>query len=384
VHISLLGHFGKAMGLATAARGTAAALRAAGVTVQEVDLDALVAGAAPAPADATALTIFHTNPDQLARALAGPHAQHLMAFADRRYTIGFWAWEAEGSLPPAASAVLPLLNELWVPSRFTASILAPAVPQPVLDMGHVVAPPAPALSRDRLGLPPDGCLFLTVFDALSNISRKNPMGSIAAFQAAFPPGRAGVRLILKGRHLSPALRQEIAAAAGGHRSILLAEGDLPEQEMVSLVAACDVFLSLHRAEGFGLVIAEAMALGRPAVVTGYSGNMDFTTPFNSLLVRHRPQTLSQDDGYYPAGSRWADPDIGHAARLMRLLAGSPRRRQALGAQAAEDVRAAYSSAAVGRRMAERLATIAAHWTPPPARRLTGSRAGSPGRAHPSR
>jgi glycosyltransferase involved in cell wall biosynthesis len=206
-------------------------------------------------------------------------------------------------------------------------------------------------------------MFLFTFDFNSSVARKNPLGVIEAFARAFPANDEKSVLVIKGINLSQAstfelhLRQALQRVNGR----LIGEF-LSQQELADLFHACDVYVSAHRSEGFGLGLAEAMALGKPVIATNYSGNCDFMNPVNScpLGYRLRPVT-AQDHEYqeavgdvYVEGAVWAEPDIGQAVRWMRLLAGSEAIRKRIGAEAARTMRDGFSEIAVGRIAEERL------------------------------
>lgn len=256
------------------------------------------------------------------------------AFANR-YNIGCWFWELE-RFPPRWSTAFALVDEIWVLSDFVRAAVAACTDKPV----HVIPlavplPTRPPLPRAALELPDDAFVVLASFDFNSWITRKNPQAAIAAFRAAFPPGRRDVRLLLKtinGQRLPAALRQLAEAAAGDDR-ILLRDGFLDRDGMWSLQAACDVYLSLHRSEGFGLGMAECMALGKPVIATAYSGNLQFMDADNSCLVPYR--LVPVNEGEYPdwRGQHWAEPDVAAAAAQLRRLADDPLAARRLGAVA---------------------------------------------------
>lgn len=285
------------------------------------------------------------------------------------YVVASWHWE----LPELATAYrsdVDRVDEIWVGSRFTADAFRGLTRRPVTVMPMVVEPAAATdLSRGDLGLPDEACLFLFSFDANSCMARKNPWAVVSAYRKAFGPAERNgpVRLVVKSinLHRLPEARARLAkevASAGG----LLIDEDLAQEEVHSLIAHSDVYVSLHRSEGFGLGMAEAMYLGRPVIATAYSGNMDFTTQSNSCLVGYRIRAIDQSDhGFnegiltetYEMGQLWAEPDVDQAARWMRVLYENPLERARLGARGAETIRALYSSAAATRAMEDRLASI---------------------------
>jgi hypothetical protein len=236
-----------------------------------------------------------------------------------------------------------------------AEALTPISPIPVLPMRiPVQMGPIVPRSRAELGVP-EGFLFLFSFDYLSVFERKNPLAVIEAFSRAFAPGE-GPSLVLKcinGEH-DPNNHERLLAAAAGREDIHVVDRYLSPGEKDGLTATSDCYVSLHRSEGFGLGMAEAMYLGKPVIATGYSGNLDFMTEENSLLVDYRLVPIGAGAPPYPADGEWADPDVEHASTLMRLVFGDRDAAAALGARAAEDIRRTHSPAAAGALMNERL------------------------------
>jgi glycosyltransferase involved in cell wall biosynthesis len=206
---------------------------------------------------------------------------------------------------------------------------------------------------------PAGFLFLFVFDYLSTVQRKNPVGLIEAFKSAFAAGE-GPQLVVKtiNAPLRPLSEEEVLWAAHGREDIHVIDRSLSTSELNGLMAGCDCYVSLHRAEGFGLTIAEAMAIGKPAIATGYSGNVDFMNSANSYLVDYSMGRVGPECEIYPPEGEWAEPSIEHAAALMRLVFERPDEASAKGEQAAADVARLLSPEAAGRRMRARLDQLA--------------------------
>ena len=184
---------------------------------------------------------------------------------------------------------------------------------PVTHMPYAVEAPAPpVLGREALGLPRDAFVFLFVFDAFSVPARKNPDAVVEAYARLRGRTSRSTHLVLKviNAESAPGLLDGLRAAAAAEPTISIVDRYMRRPELNALMHAADAYVSLHRSEGFGLTLAEAMALGKPVVATGWSGNMDFMTPWNSCPVDYRLVTLDTDHGPYPRGQSWADPDTG--------------------------------------------------------------------------
>ena len=285
------------------------------------------------------------------------NADHAPAFfRDRpgygagKRTIGYWNWELS-EFPEEWKGGFAYFDEIWAPSRFTRDSIAAASPIPVRLVPFSVEVPAvapPWIDRGRFGLPEDAFLFLFAFDLQSHLERKNPLGLVRAFERAFGD-RGDVGLVLKAMHRDVAGDgpRRLREACRGRRNIHLLHNVYSRRETLALMQLCDAYASLHRSEGFGLTIVEAMALGKPVVATGYSANVDFMTEANSRPVRWRLIEIDRDHGPYRKGMAWADPDLDHAAEEMRRLVEDPALGRRLGAAARADVARQLSPAAVG-------------------------------------
>lgn len=285
------------------------------------------------------------------------------AFFDRRYTVGMWAWEVE-DFPTAWMSAFDVVDEIWMNSQYAADAVARVSTKPVFSFPLPVAvPPAVPLDKKELGLP-DRFLFLFSFDFLSIFERKNPLGVVEAFGRAFAPGEGPVLLVksINGdRRLLD--RERLRLAAADHPDIFLIDGYLPAETKDRLMATCDAYVSLHRSEGFGITMAEAMALGKPTIATGYSGNLEFMNDSNSYLVRYDPGSVPEGCDPYPVGARWAEPDIEHAAQLMRRVYEDPHEAQRIGERARATIEREHSPRARARLLAHHLERIRNedHW-----------------------
>jgi glycosyltransferase involved in cell wall biosynthesis len=272
-----------------------------------------------------------------------------------RYSIGVWFWEL-ARFPPRFHPALASVDEVWVASDFVREAIVRATRKPVQVIPLPIGEPAQVVfSRDQLDLP-DGFLFLFSFDFLSIFERKNPLAVVHAFKRAFRPGEGAALLIktINGDRDARSLRL-LQAAAADHSDIHVVDGYVSAAKKDAIVAVCDCYVSLHRSEGFGLTMAEAMAYARPVIATGYSGNLEFMSDANSYLVPFRLMAIPKEYGPYHAGAEWADPDVDVAARLMRRVYEHPDEARALGRNAGVALRAKHTLEQTATFVAARLA-----------------------------
>jgi glycosyltransferase involved in cell wall biosynthesis len=301
------------------------------------------------------INLVNVNADEMPKVMERHPEYH-----KGRYNIGFWAWELP-SFPEEWYGCFGYLDEVWVPSRFVQAAVEEVSTVPVHCIPHSIDPElrcSPAGMRRQLGIPEDVFLFLFFFDFHSQLERKNPGGLIRAFRQAFG-ARKDVMLLIKsshGRfHQGDLWRLR---KAGGGANIRIIDGILPRAGMYSLVGEADAYVSLHRSEGFGLTLSEAMACGKPVIATGYSGNMDFMTPSNSFPVRFRTVEIDRDHGPYRKGNIWADPDVDHAAELMLRVAEDRSLAAQVARQGKADVREKLHPDTIAKAFRGRLEAIA--------------------------
>jgi hypothetical protein len=255
-----------------------------------------------------------------------PHvaAQLGEGFFAGRYTIGFWAWEV-AVFPADFLGAFGAVDEVWVGSRHVRDAVAPLATVPVVAIPQPVSLSAEAGRSDPPPALPSGFRFLFAFDYLSVFERKNPLAAVDAFNRAFGAG-SGASMVVKSLNHDhdPSAHERLRAAAARHPDVHLIEHRLSRAERDGLMNAADCYVSLHRAEGFGYTLAEAMWLGKPVIATGYSGNLDFMSTDNSFLVDHHLVPIGPGNEPYPADGEWAEPDIEHAALCARCSSNAAR------------------------------------------------------------
>jgi len=275
---------------------------------------------------------------------------------NRRYNIGYAPWELP-QWPKAWMNYLDLLDEFWVSSTFTYNALRPFTDKPVrlMPLAVTIDDVAPVQRRD-FALPDDAFLFFFSFDVTSSVHRKNPFATIEAFKRAFPKGDEKVGLVVKVMNLDPLVPNwhRLTEATRGDARIHFITRTLSRPTLMGLVSKCDAYVSLHRGEGFGRGPAEAMLLGKPTIVTGFSGNLDFTKPHNSCLVGYKLIDVMPHEYHFGEGQQWADPDVNHAAEYMLKLARDREFVERLGRAAREQILTHHSARVAGERYCMRL------------------------------
>ncbi|HEY6321120.1 MAG TPA: glycosyltransferase family 4 protein [Thermoanaerobaculia bacterium] len=353
--VNLFGYHRSPIGLGTLTRGLGQALGAAGARVQPN-----VLGDSAMAADLSIADFVRAYDHRLDTNLfvSYPHLHEMLLprYPDHvtrgRRNIAYLAWEQrDGS--HYWPQVYQGFDQVWACSDFAAESLRRFMRREVATVPCVLdgdALPPPGNKRD-CGLEPEKLTFLFVFDANSSIERKNPEAVIQAFAQAFA-GHDDVCLVLRianghRLHHRERIRRLLAAAPHGLDLRLVVE-PLARHDLLRLLSAGDCYVSLHRAEGFGYTCAEAMAYGMPVIATGYSGNLQFMDRDSSFLVDYREATVAVPDGPYQRGSVWAEPDVQHAAALMRLIYDRPDLARDTGARARDQVRQKLAPAVIGR------------------------------------
>ncbi|MDG5497952.1 glycosyltransferase family 4 protein [Niveispirillum sp. BGYR6] len=356
--VNLIGHARSEFGVGEDVREAARALTAAGIPFAVIDippgsgigqgdrlLDQQIGDRLPFSTSLFCMTAMET---------ARLHADRGDAIFQGRRTIGFWPWELP-QWPEGWRHCFDLVDEVWASSRFTYGAYRAVGGRKVRHMPMAVTVAGAASDiRVRLGTRDGTFLFVCAFDGLSGMPRKNPLAVVAAFREAFPSGNEPVSLVVKGMRAtvgSEELYRQLEEACRQDPRIHLIDGTWARSDMLGLLQAADCFVSLHRAEGFGRCLAEAMLLGKPVIATGYSGNMDFTLPGTAALVDHDCRPVEPGEYPYAEGMIWAEPDISHAAWWMRHIWSEPVNRNRLEAAGQWLIQQTYSPKVIGQSYA---------------------------------
>jgi glycosyltransferase involved in cell wall biosynthesis len=298
------------------------------------------------------VNIFHVNADQVL-----PVFVHLgRDFFERRYNIGYPFWELS-KFPREWIPPMQLMDEVWAPTTFIQGALTEALGKVVQQMPVGVAlPTIPKLGRNHFRIPSDQYLFFFAFDCYSFIDRKNPYAVVAAFKLAFPLGNEKAGLIIKAMNGKESTEswKRLVNEIGGDKRIKLINETMDKVKLLGFVQECDCYISLHRSEGLGLGPMEAMLMGKPVIVTNYSGNTDYAKSDNSCLVDYSLVPVKKGQYLFHEGQVWADPDVKHAAWHMKKLADDPGFGIALGLKGAAYVSENFSPARCGQLYTKRL------------------------------
>jgi glycosyltransferase involved in cell wall biosynthesis len=356
--VNIQGYLRGEFGLAESARMYSRALIENGfkVALNDIDLqlphgwsdhsmDPWLVDDAPYPTN-----IIFVNPDFLVPALEKIGSERLQG----RRLIACWFWELE-IVPEQWLRAIEMVDEIMVASTFVEAAFRRVTDKPIVRIPlPLYNVPDSGLKREDFGIDPDKFVFLCTFDFQSSIARKNPFAAIQAFRLAFPPQRHDVSLLIKSSNGHRAIEQlrSLLNAASEDSRIVVHDDIIPRAHVQALQRCCDAYVSLHRAEGFGLGMAESMALGKPVIATGWSGNVDFMDAENSILVDYR--LIPVGAGEYPDSDDacWAEPDLQAAAGAMLRLVDEPGLARKLGDKACESIKRQLSSARIAQQLNE--------------------------------
>lgn len=291
-------------------------------------------------------SIFFINADRIA-ALKDRHPQLFVG----RYNAGVFSWEFDDHFNfPKAFTVI---DEVIVFTDFIATAVRKEAPEnikitklnfPFIQNWKITRPATEV--RQEWNIEQDEFVFLFNFDFHSVYERKNPEAILKAFESAFKQNDK-VRLILKTIHAKnncpnfQRLQSLIENMTIKGKVTLLTE-NMERNEFMNIMNASDSYISLHRSEGIGLGMMEAMSIGKPVIATRYGGNLDFMNRENSLLVDYNLTAVKDTTGPYQAGWMWADADVQQAATYMSQLYNDQNFAKQLGQKAKSSIAENYN------------------------------------------
>lgn len=363
--VNIVGYVAAELGVGEAARSMARSATSVGLSYSIIDVGHQSTNQqndrsawADATADVYDIDVVYVNADQAPRTL--DYLRDIKHGVEK-FKVGYWHWE-QPKLPERYLGSFVGLDEVWVPTSFVQEAISAISPVPVFKVPHAVEFSVNRkIGRSSFGIPENSYAILVMYDFHSYRYRKNPEAAIAAY-----------RMLLNQRHTSLVIKTINADKyVEDYKALKDSVSDLPgvifldtvySREMVyALEACCDCLMSLHRAEGYGLVLAEMMYLGKPVIATGWSGNMEFMNNMNSFPVNYSLQPLENTLGVYESGVNWAEPDVEHAAYFLGKLIDDPGLSSEIGKVAQHTMRSKFSPQVIGRKYVERLSLISARF-----------------------
>jgi len=303
------------------------------------------------------VNLIQISPAEVGNFMSHRHAKKLFG----KYNILYMAWESE-YFPKEYVKNISYFDEIWVPSKFCQDVVSKVCEVPVITVPHPIGIELePTDDPDALEFyDSQKYNFLFIFDYNSSATRKNIYGLIDAFERAFGKNNSEVALYIK-TSLSKRFADEKAVLMdkiSGFSNIQVVEKIFTKSALSSIINGCDCYVSLHRSEGFGLTLAEAMYFGKPVIGTGYSGNLEFMDFQNSFLVKYKMSAVGIDIHNYDKNTIWSEPDTKHAAKLLKFVKENPEEVSNIALRGFTDIREKLSFKKVGTLMKERLEFIA--------------------------
>lgn len=301
------------------------------------------------------INIFHINAEQMPEL----NVVYGDSFFKNRYNIGVWHWELP-DFPDEWIESFQFVDEIWAPSTFVAESISLKSPVPVVKVPHSIEVKITSpRTRSYYNLPEDVFLFLTMYDVRSFQERKNPEASVRSFQLAFEPDNMSVGLVIKvnSYKASTGEMDKLNKLIRDYKNIYIIDETLSRNDVNALLLASDCFISLHRSEGFGLGLAEAMYLGKPVIGTNWSSTTDFMKSNNSCPVDFRLISVGGNYGPYKAYQQWADPNIEQASEYMKKLVIDPDYYHTVASQGEKYIKQYYSPKYIGEMMSRRIKYI---------------------------
>jgi glycosyltransferase involved in cell wall biosynthesis len=272
-----------------------------------------------------------------------------------KYNIAIWAWELEEPSPLHVASA-KYFDQIWTISSFCQRAFEGRIGQPVRVLHfppRLFPVPSPGECREEFSLPQEKFICMFFFDLFSTRERKNAEGVIKAYKIAF--GNCDKSLLLvKTINGEKVREQHSELAAFSCNNIQVINVSYPKDKTLRLLNACDVYISLHRAEGSGLTMMEAMALGKPVIATGYSGNLDFMDDDNSLLVGWEYTPVTGCYAKMVPGAQWAEPNVAEATAYLKMLYRNPWLRELYGSRGREKIIKKWTYQRLGQEIMDNL------------------------------
>jgi len=322
--VNIFGHIRGDFGLGESCRLLASAVKASGVpyaiinvphipAASETNTDWILEETHDQP---YGINLIHINPMELVSSIKDIPKE----VWSQHYNIAFWLWELP-EFPPEWDYLIDIFDEIWTPSDFVSDAIRKRTDKRIVTIPYGIAKSVTDDKYDRAfyRLPDDKYLYLMSFDGKSNFERKNPLGSIQAYKRAFPKEVSQVGIVIKATNISADEREFLMREFDGYKNVYILEETLSKTQFNSLLKSCDCYISLHRSEGFGLVLAECMMLDTIVVATRWSANVEFMDDESSVLVDTHIIELDREYPPYHKGAHWAEPDIDMAAKKIRQI-----------------------------------------------------------------
>ena len=302
-----------------------------------------------------AINIFHLQPAVFLRSMKHISQDVLKG----HYNIAYWLWETP-DLPPVWKEVCDFFDEIWCPSRFIADAVRKVTSKEVFPVHYGfydIEERDGSAFRKKYGIPADAFVVLILYDARSSAVRKNPDAAVKAFAKAFPEMPDDVFLILKGKNFTAAMKRKLMKVLGDRKNVIQIDKLLPWDEVKDMEAASDALISLHRAEGFGLPLAEMMSYGAVVVGTDYSSTTEFLDESCGCPVKYSLIKTKVTHKPYVRGTVWAEPDTDDAAEKLKKVYQDRELAGKLGEAAKQRIREALSPEKNSGELYERLKYI---------------------------
>lgn len=359
--VNYFGFLSEISGIAESSRNNIEALKANGITVNPFSYryhNTIVKDNNDpmylSTKDDFSINIIHINIDKISTFLSEFTTNSLKG----KYNIAYWAWEFP-EIPEETFKILNLFDEIWVPSNFCAEIFSLKCNIPVIKISHVIKREEfnSDFKKSDYSIPENAFTYLTLFDSDSTFERKNPLDTINAFKNSFDKENLDVQLIIKTHNFdkNPHIKEIINSEISDFKNIIVIDEKMSTTKLHSLLQQCNVLISLHASEGFGLTIAEAMAYGKIVIATGYSGNLDFMNVNNSFCIKYSYSSIKKEHGIIKAGYTIAKPDRTHAQKLIQNAYSN--NNEDISKNAIETIERFFNINYIGKQMSDRIKLI---------------------------